>query len=441
MTIQDLHSALKTSVLAEASGAGIIFKHVRLQHGRDAFTDTLHAHPSASTTSGIQTTDFLHFLGFRRSPCAFHRSECYCRIVEKDTDVASLTRAVGVAFGQFGKAADELESCGVRIEQPEGWGFFRGKPSGTRDCNLIHVRGDGHRSPKCQKMKESEDEYFKFVFTWIDGAEDKGWTTHYRSRHMPLSPELLAAFSFLRGFSWLAECPEFNFDGCWWRFTPFKGENDSDDAFNRSTEYAHRAFDAHRMHFSRGLELLLEAHAGIERHGLSFLPVVNRPAPAESLEAHTFGISTQPSTPNMLSSALPDTFDVAISYAGPEKPHAEKLASLLRCSGFKVFYDGFYPEQLWGKDLAAFFDRIYRKASRFCVMFVSRDYADRIWTSHERRAAQARAIGEKGNEYILPIRIDDTDLEGLPPTIGYLSLGEHPIERIAELLIKKLTTS
>jgi len=71
-------------------------------------------------------------------------------------------------------------------------------------------------------------------------------------------------------------------------------------------------------------------------------------------------------------------------------------------------------------------------------MFISSQYAQRIWTTFERRSAQARAIEEKGREYILPIRIDDTDLEGLPPTIGYLSVKDYPIDKIAQLLIQKL---
>jgi len=108
-------------------------------------------------------------------------------------------------------------------------------------------------------------------------------------------------------------------------------------------------------------------------------------------------------------------------------------------AGFVVFYDNYYPEQLWGKDLVRFFDEIYRKRARFCVVFVSREYRDRIWTNHELRSAQARALEEKGNEYILPIKVDDAELDGLPPSIGYLpiSLG---VEKIAELLIRKLTS-
>jgi TIR domain len=124
-------------------------------------------------------------------------------------------------------------------------------------------------------------------------------------------------------------------------------------------------------------------------------------------------------------------------YCHPERSHAETLANLVQSAGFSIFYDDFYPEHLWGKDLSAFLDQIYRKKARFCVIFVSNEYKSRIWTNHEFRSAQASAVELKGEEYILPIRVDGTDLEGLPPTIGYVPIGMG-IEQIADLLIKKL---
>jgi hypothetical protein len=68
----------------------------------------------------------------------------------------------------------------------------------------------------------------------------------------------------------------------------------------------------------------------------------------------------------------------------------------------------------------------------------SREYVDRQWTNHERQHAQARAIKERGREYILPIKLDESELPGMPPTIGYLSLTEMGIDQIAEILLKKL---
>ena len=429
----DLHSALKTTVVAELTEGGIGYKYVRLQHGKDDFTDTLHARPGSFSTAGVQATDFLHFLGFSRSACPFHLSECYCRSLAPDQDVPALARAIGTALEKFTGGARALENCGILVDQPEGWGFFYGKPGSGRTYTAPGPYGDGHVAPKSERMKEAEDDYFRFVFSWINGGADKGGTTHYRAKHMPLAPEFQAALDFLGGFSWFEECPEFNFEGCWWRFTPFRA--DPDDVFNRSAEHAHRHFDAHATQFSPGLEQLLAAHADLEPHGISFLSVR---AGSDSVSTPALRPTVRGRETDRTGPIIPRRFDVALSFAGTERTLAEELAELVRDAGFEVFYDGFYPEQLWGKDLASFFDRVYRKDSRFCVMFVSREYAERMWTAHERRSAQARAVQEKGREYILPVRVDDTDLDGLPPTIGHVSLKEYTVEQIADLLVKKL---
>jgi hypothetical protein len=139
--------------------------------------------------------------------------------------------------------------------------------------------------------------------------------------------------------------------------------------------------------------------------------------------------------------AGPYSYDVAISFAGTERNLAEELATRLIDRDVRVFYDRFFPEQLWGKDLATFFDRIFRKESRFCVIFASKEYAEREWTHHERRSAVARALAERGREYILPIEVEPVELDGIPPTIGYVSLKQYSIEKIAHLLVKKLAST
>src|SRR5260370_8206450 len=111
-----------------------------------------------------------------------------------------------------------------------------------------------------------------------------------------------------------------------------------------NVEFAHSSSDAHATQFSPGVESLLAANAAVEVIGMSFLPL----------------------------------------------------------------YDDFFPEQLWGKNLAIFFDEIFRKKARFCVMFVSKEYQQRVWTIHEARSAQPRALPEKVNEYILPIHATTT---------------------------------
>ena len=81
-------------------------------------------------------------------------------------------------------------------------------------------------------------------------------------------------------------------------------------------------------------------------------------------------------------------------------------------------------------------DEVYRKKAKYCVIFSSKHYAEKVWTNHERRSAQARAIKER-QEYILPVRFDDTEIPGILPTVGYVNGAKVTPEELSELIIKK----
>lgn len=70
-------------------------------------------------------------------------------------------------------------------------------------------------------------------------------------------------------------------------------------------------------------------------------------------------------------------------------------------------------------------------------MLVSAAYGANVWPTHERRSAQARALSQKG-EYILPVRFDETEIPGLPSTVGYLRFEEYGVQGICTLLLQKL---
>ena len=130
--------------------------------------------------------------------------------------------------------------------------------------------------------------------------------------------------------------------------------------------------------------------------------------------------------------------DVALSFAGEDRHHAEELAALLKKDKYKVFYDEYERVQLWGENLYDKFFEIYKNKSRYCIMFVSKYYAQKLWTNHERQSAQARALRENV-AYILPIRLDDTEIPGILPTIGYLDLRTMSIDEIYQVLVEKLS--
>ena len=133
-------------------------------------------------------------------------------------------------------------------------------------------------------------------------------------------------------------------------------------------------------------------------------------------------------------------YDVALSFAGEDRQYAEKLAELLENNDYRVFYDKYERSQLWGENLYDYLAETYKDKARYCVMFVSKHYAHKVWTNHERRSAQARAL-EENVAYILPIRLDDTEIPGILPTVAYLDLRSISIDEIYQALAEKLSES
>jgi TIR domain len=131
-------------------------------------------------------------------------------------------------------------------------------------------------------------------------------------------------------------------------------------------------------------------------------------------------------------------YDVALSFAGANRSWASAMAERLTSQGLRVFYDEYEKANLWGKDLIQHLDEVYRFRARCCIVFISKDYASSVWGSHELKSALARAL-VANEDYLLPVRLDDTDLPGLQPSVSYLTLkSSEDVHQVADLLIEKL---
>ena len=130
-------------------------------------------------------------------------------------------------------------------------------------------------------------------------------------------------------------------------------------------------------------------------------------------------------------------YEIALSFAGEDRTYVEMVARFLQSHHVSLFFDDYNDVDLWGKDLYAHLIKVYSDAERYVVMFISRNYAEKVWTNHERRAAQSRALTERG-EYILPVRFDDTAVEGLLPTVSYLDARRISPEVLASKILEKL---
>ncbi|RLI53596.1 MAG: hypothetical protein DRP09_15335 [Candidatus Thorarchaeota archaeon] len=130
-------------------------------------------------------------------------------------------------------------------------------------------------------------------------------------------------------------------------------------------------------------------------------------------------------------------YDVALSFAGEQREYVGEVFLILHKKGIKVFYDELFKTTTWGKDLAEYFMDVYYRQSRYCIMFISKEYVSKAWPTFERRHVIARFIEGHG-DYILPVRFDDSEVPGLPSTIGYIDARENTPKDIANLFIRKL---
>ena len=161
------------------------------------------------------------------------------------------------------------------------------------------------------------------------------------------------------------------------------------------------------------------------------LGVIERPAVGkEQTRANKVSI---PQTPRLSRY----DFDIAVSFAGEDREVVQLYCDILFSNKLKVFYDKYERIGLWGANLYDKLDEVYRTKALFCVIFISKHYAAKVWTNHERQSAQARALQEN-REYVLPVRLDDTEIPGIPPTIGYEDLRKISVEKLAEMTVQKV---
>lgn len=148
-------------------------------------------------------------------------------------------------------------------------------------------------------------------------------------------------------------------------------------------------------------------------------------------------ITSQNITVNNTSNNI-ELYDVVFSFAGEDRPFVREIVLRLKDNKIKYFCDEDEKVNLWGKDLVIYLDKIYQHSARYCIVIISENYRKKIWTNHELKSALARAIKEKDKEYILPIRLDDTEIDGIRHSLGFIDARNESIENIGEIIIKKL---
>lgn len=135
-------------------------------------------------------------------------------------------------------------------------------------------------------------------------------------------------------------------------------------------------------------------------------------------------------------------FDIAISFAGEDREIAKNLAEELRIKHInnrrvKVFYDEFYKDELWGKELTKYFQEVYGSMTRYVIVLISKYYPVKDWTDFEFSIMRAEAE-KRQIEFILPVKLDETRIGGIKDDVAYLDYQREGIDGIVKCLLGKL---
>lgn len=128
-----------------------------------------------------------------------------------------------------------------------------------------------------------------------------------------------------------------------------------------------------------------------------------------------------------------------MSITGERRAYVAEVVTVLRQSlePDSVFYDYDYQAQLARPNLDTLLQEIYRNKSALVVVFLSAEYAQKEWCGLEWRAIRD-IIKSKHSDRIMPIRFDETHIEGLFSIDGYIDARTHSAEEVAQFILQRL---
>lgn len=107
-----------------------------------------------------------------------------------------------------------------------------------------------------------------------------------------------------------------------------------------------------------------------------------------------------------------EAYDFALSFAGEDRPFAERLHDHLAELGYSVFYDFAEQHRILAEDLEEFLGPIYRSRATYVIAILGRQYGQRRWTRFESEQFK----GHFGENRVIPIWAKDAMPSTFDPT-------------------------
>ena len=124
-------------------------------------------------------------------------------------------------------------------------------------------------------------------------------------------------------------------------------------------------------------------------------------------------------------------YDVMLSYASENRRYVEEVYKSLEFFGIDVFYDESHTNEIWGQYIYSFFENLVSKKSKYIIIFISKYYTEKVNTTVELKAAIKRQMRLIDKRFILPIRMDHSNID-IIDDIGYLDSSKYSPYEISE---------
>jgi hypothetical protein len=117
------------------------------------------------------------------------------------------------------------------------------------------------------------------------------------------------------------------------------------------------------------------------------------------------------------------TYDIGFSFAGQARPMVELVNTELKQEDVVTFYDFDKQAFLLAENLEEVLGRIYSESCRYYLVFLERNYLEKVWTRYEKDVMTK----SPRSRHIVPVYLDapsDISVVGIPSTIGMIDLSD-----------------
>lgn len=135
--------------------------------------------------------------------------------------------------------------------------------------------------------------------------------------------------------------------------------------------------------------------------------------------------------------------DLAVSFAGEQRPYVEQVVAACREFGLTVLYDRDLSIELWGRNLITELREVYGGGrARYVAPFLSREYLATSYPMDEFRAMLVPAL-ENPDEYILPVLVGDVTVPArlLSPAVAFLRMEDYTPQDLARAFRRRIPGS